>query len=195
MTGGAAVAAIALSATTALAASAPTYTVSPGGKYTATAGKTVLKDNQTGTVLTCSSAGAKGVLKKGKKLSGKAIGTITSSSFNKCEGPLSLSFKVKQSGTWTLNLTKYSSKNGGVSTGYIGNVKATLSGPSCAATVTGEADATYSNKTHELSVKPVSKSGHLLKISKVNNCLGLVKNGNTSDFTGTYKISPKQKIS
>jgi hypothetical protein len=194
VTGAAATAALALSATTAFAASATTFTVSPGGKYTAAAGKTVLKDNKSKTVLTCKSASAKGTLKKGKGLAGKNIGTITSSSFNKCSGPLSLTFKVKQSGTWDLTVTKFSSKNGGVATGFISNVKATLSGPGCSATVTGSTDATYSNKTATLSVKAVAKSGHLLKISKVNGCAGLIANGDTSDFTGSYKLTPKQKI-
>ncbi len=45
-----------------------------------------------------------------------------------------------------------------------------------------------------LAVKAVAKSGHLLKISKVNGCAGLINNGDTSDFTGSYKIKPKQKI-
>ncbi len=195
VTGAAVTAAVALSATTAFASTATTkYTVSPGGKYTAAAGKTVLKDNKTKTVLNCKSASAKGTLKKGKGLAGKNIGTITSSAFNKCSGPIGLTFKVKQSGTWDLTVTKFSSKNGGVATGFIGNVKATLSGPGCSATVTGATDATYSNKTGILSVKAVAKSGHLLKISKVNACAGLINNGDTSDFTGSYKLKPKQKI-
>ena len=195
VTGAAATAALALSATTAFASTATTkFTVSPGGKYTAAAGKTVLKDNKTKTVLTCKSASAKGTLKKGKGLAGKNIGTITSSSFNKCSGPLSLTFKVKQSGTWDLTVTKFSTKNGGVATGFISNIKALLTGPGCSATVTGSTDATYSNKTATLSVKAVAKSGHLLKISKVNGCAGLISNGDTSDFTGSYKLKPKQKI-
>lgn len=194
VTGAAATAALALSATTAFATTATKFTVSPGGKYTAAAGKTVLKDNKSGTVLTCKSASAKGTLKKGKGLAGKNIGTITSSSFNKCSGPLSLTFKVKQSGTWDLTVTKFSSKNGGVATGFISNTKALLTGPGCSATVTGSTDATYSNKTATLAVKAVAKSGHLLKISKVNGCAGLISNGDTSDFTGSYKLKPKQKI-
>jgi hypothetical protein len=40
----------------------------------------------------------------------------------------------------------------------------------------------------------VAKSGHVLTITKVSGCLGLIKKGNTSDFTGSYKLSPKQKI-
>jgi hypothetical protein len=193
VTGAAAAAALALSATTAFASSATTFSVSPGGKYTASAGKTVLQDNKSKTVLTCKSASAKGTLKKGKGLAGAKIGTITSSAFNKCTGPLNLSFKVKQGGTWELNVTKYNSKTG-VATGNISNIKATLSGTGCSATVTGATDATYTNKTGVLAVKAVAKSGHLLKISKVNGCAGLISNGDTSNFTGSYKISPKQKI-
>ena len=30
--------------------------------------------------------------------------------------------------------------------------------------------------------------------SKVNGCAGLISNGDTSDFTGSYKLKPKQKI-
>jgi hypothetical protein len=193
-TGVTATAAVALSATTAFAST--TYSVHPGGKFTGTAGKTVLKDNKTGAKLTCKSAGAKGKLKSGRHLSGKGIATITSTSFTKCTGPLGISFKVKQSGTWKLNVSKYkyTHSKGGVSTGYISDIKAILSGPSCSATVTGEADASYSNRTGDLSVKPVSKSGHVLKISKVSGCFGLINNGNTSGFTGTYKIKKKQTI-
>jgi hypothetical protein len=193
VTGAAVTAALALSATTAFATTATKFTVSPGGKYTAAAGKTVLKDNKSGSVLTCKSASAKGTLKKGKGLAGKNIGTITSSAFNKCTGPLNLSFKVKQSGTWDLTVTKYNSKTG-VATGFISNTKALLTGPGCSATVTGSTDATYTNKTGVLAVKAVAKSGHLLKISKVTGCAGLINNGDTSNFTGSYKISPKQKI-
>lgn len=193
VTGAAATAALALSATAAFATSATTYTVSPGGKYSAAAGKTILKDNKSKTVLTCKSASAKGTLKKGKGLAGAKIGTISSSAFNKCSGPLSLTFKVKQGSTWYLNVTKYNKKTG-VTTGNISNIKATLSGTACSATVTGATDATYTNKTGVLAVKAVAKSGHVLKISKVKGCAGLIANGDTSDFTGSYKISPRQKI-
>jgi len=140
----AAAAVIALSATAAFAA--PTFSISPGGKYTAKASKTILTDNNSGAKLTCSSATAKGKLKVGKGLSGKGIGTVTASAFKSCKGPLGLVVKVKQVGTWSLNLTKYSSKTG-VSTGYLSKIDAKLSATGCAATVTGSADATFKNST------------------------------------------------
>ena len=189
-----AVTVIALSASMALGAAAPRFTVRPGGKYTAKAGKTVLVDNHTKTKLTCKSASARGKLKSGRHLPGRNIGTITSSSFNKCTGPLGLTFKVKQIGTWNLTVSKFNRRTG-VSTGFISNVHATLSGPSCSATVTGRTDVTFKNRTDILSVKAVAKSGHVLMISKVNNCLQLIRNGDHSSFTGSYKITPKQHIS
>jgi hypothetical protein len=184
--------AVVLAATTALAAT--TFTVKPGGAYLGKAGKTTLTDNQTGSQLTCKSSTAKGKLKSGSGLSGAGIGTVTGTTFNKCTGPLHLSFTVKQVGTWALNVTKYSSKTG-VSTGYISKIESKLTGTDCKATVKGEVDVTYTNKTGVLAVKPVKGSGHVLKISGVNGCAGLIANGNTSGFVGNYKVSPKQKIS
>ncbi len=186
----AATAALALSVAPASALTA-TFTVSPGGSYSGSAGTTTLSDTTTGNALTCKSATAAGTLKSGSGLSGTDIGTITSTSFTSCTGPLGLTFTVKQSGTWNLNIT---SNSGGVSTGFISSVKASLSGPLCSATVTGSADASYSNSTGVLTVKPVSGSGHTLTVSGVSGCLGLINNGDTSTFNGAFTISPTQTI-
>jgi hypothetical protein len=186
----AATAALALSAVPASAV-ATTFTVSPGGSYSGSAGTTTLTDTTTGNALTCKSASAAGTLESGSGLSGTDIGTITSSSFTTCTGPLSLSFKVKQSGTWDLNVT---ASSGGVSTGFISGIKAALSGPLCSATVTGSADVSYSNSTGVLTVAPVSGSGHTLTVSGVSGCLGLINNGDTTTFNGAYTISPTQTI-
>ncbi|HEY1617048.1 MAG TPA: hypothetical protein VGG25_05485 [Streptosporangiaceae bacterium] len=185
----AAAAVLTFSVTPAFAAT--TFTVSPGGAYTGTAGTTTFTDTNTGSALTCKSATAKGTLKSGSGLSGTGIGTITGTTFTTCTGPLGISFTVKQVGTWSLNLTSYTSPT---STGYVSGIDATLSGSLCSATVTGSADATYSNSTGVLTLKPVSGSGHTLTISGVNGCLGLLNNGNTSTFNGAYTISPKQTI-
>jgi hypothetical protein len=81
-----------------------------------------------------------------------------------------------------------------VTTGNISSVDATLSGSLCSATATGSVDASYSNSTGVLTLKPVSGSGHTLKISGVNGCLGLINNGDTATFTGAFTLSPKQTI-
>jgi len=185
-----AMAALTLSATSALA-TATTYTVSPGGSYSGTAGTTTFTDNNTGNELSRTSGKASGTLESGSGLSGTDIGTITSTTFSKCTGPLGLSFTVKQVGTWDINIT---SSSGGISDGFISSVDATLSGPLCSATVTGSADASYSNSTGVLTLKPVSGSGHVLTVSGVSGCLGLINNGDTSSFDGAYTISPAQTI-
>jgi hypothetical protein len=186
----AATAALALSVAPASALT-QTFTVSPGGSITGTAGTTTLKDTTSGNSLTCSSAKASGSLKSGSGLSGTGIGSITSTTFTTCKGPLGLTFSVTQSGTWSVNIT---SEAGGVSTGFVSNVKASLSGPDCSATVTGSADATYSNSSAALTFKAVTGSGHTLKVSGVNGCLGLINNGDTSTFSGAFTISPAQTI-
>jgi hypothetical protein len=195
LAGAAAVAIIGLGTTQALAASG--WSVSPGGSITGTAGKTVLKDTSTGTVLTCSSAKATGTAKKGKGLPGKGIASIKAATFTKCTGPLSLTFTVKSAHLpWSLNAVSYKS---GTTTGTLTGIHATLSGSDCKATVdgtsatadNGQVPVTYSNSTHVLKVLA---SGGNLHIYNVNGCLKLVKNGDKSTFTGSYKIAPAQTI-
>src|SRR5690348_1905382 len=85
-----------LGAGTAVAAThsavAATWTVKPGGAITAKAGKTTLKDKNTGSTLQCASSSGKGSVKSGSGLSGAGIGSITALSFNTCTGPLNLTF-------------------------------------------------------------------------------------------------------
>src|SRR5438067_6834916 len=90
--GGMTAAVLGLAAGPALAAT--TWTVSPGGSISATAGTTTLKDTGTGTTLNCSSSAAKGTVKSGSGLAGAGIGSITSLTFSGCTGPLGLTFTV-----------------------------------------------------------------------------------------------------
>ena len=83
--------------TAAMATTATTFTVKPGGAVTGTAGKTVLKDTKTGTVLTCVSSATKATLKKGSGVSGTALGKITSVTFSTCTGPGGLKFTATTS--------------------------------------------------------------------------------------------------
>ena len=76
--------------TVAGATTATTFTVSPGGAFTAKAGKTTLKDPKTGTTLACKSSSGKGSVKKGSHSSGASLGSITSLGFSSCTGPLGL---------------------------------------------------------------------------------------------------------
>lgn len=190
-----AAAVVGLGAGTALAATA--WHVSPGGSITAKSGKTTLRDPSTGTTLACKSSSGKGSVKKGTHTSGTALGSITSLSFSSCTGPLGLTFKVKSSHfPWHLNAASFKS---GVTTGTITGIHATLSGPSCSATVdgtgatknNGRVKATYTNST---GILKVLTSGGNLHIYRVSGCAGLIHNGNAATFSGSYKVSPKQKI-
>lgn len=192
--GAAAAAVVGLSSAPAF--SATTFTVKPGGVITAKAGKTTLKDTNTGSTLSCASSSGKGTVKKGSGLSGNGIGSITALGFTKCTGPLSLTFTVKSTGfPWKLNAVSFS---GGVTTGTITGIKATLTGPSCTATVagatassTGTVKVTYSNSTGKLTTLA---TGGNLHVWNVNGCAGLINTGDATTFSGAYAISPKQTI-
>jgi hypothetical protein len=187
-------------ASSALAASntgvAATWTVKPGGAITAKAGTTTLKDTNTGSVLTCASSSGKGTVKSGSGLSGTGIGSITALSFSTCKGPLGLTFTVKTTHfPWHLNAVSFS---GGVTTGTITGIHATLTGPSCSAVVdgtgatanNGKVTAKYSNSTGKLATTGAGN----LHIYNVSGCAGLINSGDGSSFMGSYTISPKQTI-
>jgi hypothetical protein len=187
-----AAAAVGFSASPAFAA---TWTVTGNsnadGSYSASAGTTTLRDTTTGTVLTCSSATAKGVLQNGTYASGTGIGTVTSSTFVSCRGPLSLTFTVTQHGTWSINAVQPDA-TAGVTDGTITNVNATLSGPGCSATVTGGVPGTYNNTGAVLSVNPTAPNptGAALTISGVSGCFGLIGNGHHATFQTSYNVTP-----
>jgi hypothetical protein len=190
-----------LSAGSAIAATnarvAATWTVKPGGAITAkAAGTTTLTDKNTGSKLTCASSSGKGTVKKGNGLSGTGIGSITALSFTTCKGPLNLTFTVKTTHfPWHLNAKSFA---GGVTTGTITGIHATLSGPGCSATVdgtgatanNGSVTAKYTNSTGKLSTTGAGN----LHVYNVSGCAGLINSGDVTSFVGSYAISPKQTI-
>jgi hypothetical protein len=198
LTGAAAAAVIGLGVGVAGATNAITFTVTPGGSISANAGKTTLKDTNTGSVLTCKSSAGAGTLKSGSGLKGAGIGSITSLSFTTCTGPLNLTFTVASSGfPYPLNATAYNATTG-VTTGKITGIFATLSGPACTANVAGTTattggtvKATYTNSTDILKILP---GGGTLHVYGVNGCAGLINTGDATQFTGSYKVTPGQKI-
>jgi hypothetical protein len=147
----------------------------------------------------CKSSATKAILRKGRHLPGAGLGSITSVTFAHCSG-LGFTFVVKTSASakapWKLNAVSYN-KAKGVTTGTITGIRATLAGPSCSATVggtkattTGTVVVTYTNKTHVLRVTGAGN----LHVWHVSGCLGLIKNGNASSFTGSYLIKPATTI-
>jgi hypothetical protein len=200
--GAAAALMIGQSAAPALAAT-PTWSVKPGGNITAKSGTTILKDLVTHlgikVELKCTSSTTKTTLKKGHKLAGAGIGTITALSFVHCTGPDNISFTVgtPKHMAWKLNAAKYNAKTG-TTTGSISGIHTTLSGPGCQAVVdgtgatknNGTVPITYVNRTHKLSVL----AGGNLHVYGVQNCFGLIANGDHTTFTATYTVSPAQTI-
>jgi len=175
-----------------------TFSITPGGAITASAGKTTLKDVNTGSVLSCTSSSSSGTLKSGHGISGSSLGTITALSFSNCTGPLGLTFTVTNSGfPWTLSGASFNATTG-VTTGHIAGIKSTLTGPSCTAQVggatagsTGKVKVTYTNSTHKLKVLA---SGGNLHVFNVVGCAGLINSGDATQFSGTYTVSPAQTI-
>ena len=197
LTGGATALAVGVSAGVALAV-AITFSISPGGAITATAGKTTLKDVTTNQTLSCTSSSSSATLKSGHGISGANLGSITALTFSNCTGPAGLMFTVTNSGfPWTLHGTAFNATTG-VTTGNITGIKSHLAGPGCTAdvagttaTTPGKVKVTYTNSTHKLKVFP---TGGTLHVFNVNGCFGLINTGDATQFSGSYTVSPAQTI-
>jgi hypothetical protein len=191
VTGAAIAAAIGLAVSPAMADD-PTWTVSGGGNFTASASHPKLKDTNTGTTLDCTSSAASGNATNGTNLPGAHIATISGLSFTGCTGPAGISFSVApQALPWYLNAGSYDGSD--VTTGTLTGVIAKLSGL-CNATFadpSGVANgatltATYTNSTHTLEI-----TGGNLKAYNVSGiCLGLINNNDLAVFTGKYVVTP-----
>jgi len=174
-----------------------TWTVTPGGSVTGTAGTTILKDATTGTMLTCASSQATGTVKSGSGLT-NPLGSIAMLTFTNCAGPLGISFSASTTGPFPLNATSYNAKKG-VTTGNITNIHGSISGPLCSATVDGTSatanngtvKAHYKNHTGKLTVLT---TGGNLHIYNVSGCFGLINSGDAATFSGAHSLSPKQTI-
>jgi hypothetical protein len=192
-----AVAAAAFSLSAAPALAATTWTVTPGGSVTGTAGTTTLTDSTTGTSLSCSSSTAAGSLSSGSGLT-SPIGSINSISFNNCTGPLGITFSASVTGPFPLNASSYNSSTG-VTSGTITHIHGALSSSFCSATIdgtsatadNGSVNVHYTNSNDHLQVLA---SGSTLHIYNVSGCFGLIKNGDSATFAGTYTISPGQTV-
>jgi hypothetical protein len=194
---GAVALAIGLGATTAMATTVTTWTISPGGSVTGSAGTTTLKDKVTGTTLSCTSSSTAAKLKSGTGLT-NPLGKITSVTFSNCTGPGGLAFTATTSASstnpWKL---KGSSFLNGVTHGSITGIMASISGSGCSATIAGltatsngKVTGTYTNSTGILKIS----GGGNLHIWNVSGCFGAINSGDASGFTGSYTISPKQTI-
>jgi hypothetical protein len=195
LSSGAVALALGLGATTAMASSATTWTVKPGGSVKAS-GSGQVKDVATGTVAKCSSIKMSGTLKKGRGLAGKGIGTIKTASFTGCK-IATITVTVKVNGLpWKLNAASFKS---GVTTGTISGIDLKATAPGCSATLDGTGAGknngvtkiTYTNSTGK--IKLLGTGGNLHSYA-VSGCFGLVNNGDAQQASGTETVTPKQTI-
>jgi hypothetical protein len=177
---------------------ATTWTVSPGGTFTGSAGTSLFQDTATGATVTCKSASLTGALKSGSGLAGKGLGKVTSLTFSKCSLD-GVGYSLS-SGTvdWSLNAVSYNATSNSTSGTIIG-VRFTLSGANCSAVVSGTSgtakDGTvkfrYTNKTGRLDILT---TGGNLQVWDVAGCLGLFSNGDTSSAGTCPAVTPKQTL-
>ena len=144
---GSATAAVLFLAATSAPAATSTWTVSPGGSWTAplSSGATfVIQDGVTGTTVTCVSSAIAGAFTAGSGQSGN-LGTVTSVSPGTCTGPGGSTYTVATNASsadpWGVGAVGYNASTG-VTNGDLGSANATgvaitLTGPGCTVVLGG----------------------------------------------------------
>ncbi len=194
-----AVTAAALAAAPAYAAA--TWTVKPGGTVTSTGMTVVFTDPRTGSSWTCQTVTITGKLTSGSGLPGSGAGSASAVTLKTCTNPLAAASRVTFLVTatdlpWHINFWAYS---GGVVTGSISHLQMQLDGPDCAAVLGGSSATTtdghvkfsYADGTGRLKILT---TGGNLHFYNVRGCAGLWNDGDPLTVSGTFPLSPKQKI-
>ncbi|MGV9909208.1 hypothetical protein [Streptomyces tendae] len=86
---------------------------------------------------------------------------------------------------WDVVAVDYTASTG-VTTGYVGNVKANVTAGACKFTVTGKASGTYTNSTGILAIN--STAGELA-VSNPVNCGAIVTTATKPTFKGNYAVT------
>ena len=160
---------------------------------TASAPAITFTDTTTNQVLNCVSGTAPGSTTVGTGLSGTGIATIdgANTTWTSCTGPLGLAFTVSGAGTWTLNATGPTAN--GSTPGTITGASAAVNDPGiCSFNVNGGVTGSYTNSPPTLNVAADSST---LTISNVNGCLGIINEGDSATFVGSYSIAANDSAS
>lgn len=176
------------------ATAAATWTVRPGGYFTASGGVS-LEDTTSGATISCQSQ-VHGRLGSGSGLRGAGLGSLTSLGLSGCHGPGGLAFTVAlRRLPWTLNALSYSA---GTMTGSITGIDLTLTAANCTATVAGRAaskpgmeEFRYTNRTGQLKLLAATSTLHFWDVS---GCLSQFSNGDGAALAGTLTVKPRQTI-
>ncbi|MEW9508697.1 MULTISPECIES: hypothetical protein [Streptomyces] len=194
---GAAVASVALAVPSAIAAPS-SWTITPTGNFTGSAGVTVLTDNN-GNKIQCASSAASGSAPTSPVSGSPAqLASISAISFNSpCTGPFSSTWTVSTTPPWQIWGLNYAAGAGtnstGQTTGEIRAIKAKVTGSSllgpCTFDVTGKVAAKYNNPSTGGSNGTLNTAGGGLTLTianKVGGGCGIV--GTTASFQGLYTI-------
>jgi hypothetical protein len=183
-------------------AATKTWTITKGGAVKAASKNFTFTDVTAKASLHCKAATAKARLKSGKHLSGVNAGLVTAATASGC-AVAGFTVTIKPGHLpWHLNLVSYNAKTG-VTTGTLTGLHINFGVPAigCTAVVdgtgkkpanNGRVAVTYTNKTGQLAILKTGGNLHLYNVAKA--CAGVVKNGDSIAVTGTYAVTPKQKI-
>lgn len=188
MTAAAFTAALGLSVTAASATQA-TYTVTPGGDFSAAAANpTLTVPNAT---LNCDTSDATGTAKSGSGLDGAGIADINDVAFTNCSvGGIQFEVTVDPASVpWKLNVTGMSGTDR--ADGTLTGIRASISGFGCNATFSGGVTGWYENSTNTLHIT----GGGDLAAEPGADCLGLISDGDHAEFVGDYLLSDPLTIS
>ncbi|MYW64480.1 hypothetical protein GTY65_10420 [Streptomyces sp. SID8379] len=180
--------AVGLSISSASATALATYTVTPGGAFTANA--TNPKMTVGAATLTCASSQAKGTLKSGSGLAGAQLGSITSLTFTNCTVagiPFTVSTTASTGAPFYVNATGTTANH---IDGNISGISATITGTGCNATFAGTTNGWYENTTKTLHVT----GGGSLAAQAGASCLGLFTAGSPANYVANYVMTAQQTI-
>lgn len=197
--GGAAVLVASPGVTTALAATATTWTIQPGGTITATATRFTFTDTTTDNRIPCRSSTASGTLKSGIGLPGSHAGSLSTVSIATCSGASGPNYTLRPGALpWHVNLSSYNAAKG-VARGTISHLHIALTGAGCSAILDGTGATAddghvtfkYADSTGQLTVLTTGSNLHFYNVT---GCLGLVNTGDPATLSATYPVTPKQAI-
>jgi hypothetical protein len=176
-----------LTMTSASATAQATWTVTPGGAFTAVAAEPTL--SVPNAELTCDSSSSGGMMQSGSGLDGNGIGDITNLGFTNCS-VAGIPFEVTTSGMpWKLNVSDVNATNPDWVDGSITGVQAHISGTGCDADFAGTVTGHWENSTDKLVI-----DGGALVASNAS-CLGIINDGDEALFQASYAVTPGQTIS
>jgi len=192
--------------TAARAATATTWSVTPGQGFSGSSSKVTFTDTATGSELVCSSSSISGKLRSGSGLAGTHIASITAFSFGPASsctiggGVEDFTLTTGYDFPYYLDAGSYDAASGETTATVTGFVAA-LTGNSCNAAIWGTGDTTpgavkgkYTNSTRKLKIITSGSTLHPYHLNPDCAAFLFWHNGDPVTMSGTYTITPAQAI-